>query len=152
LFCYPLHASAATDREIDMVLSAAECHFKAMKRRAYPEIWELLTVRSKNTIIREVRKSSRDVYSEEQVATDFTIGGIIARSYWNAFLNVFDPDTVLELSRWEMGRIKGKKAEIFITYKNNTERPAILKMYKEGNRWKVGLVETFWKVKQGKVR
>jgi hypothetical protein len=133
----------ANDREIGRILAAAESHFQAMKRRSYPATWELLTVKSKNTIVREVQKSSKGVYTEEQIATDFALGGIIARSYWNGFLDTFEPETVLEESRWEMGKIKRKKAVIIITYKN-AERPAILKMYKEENRWKVGLVETFW--------
>ncbi len=78
-----------------------------------------------------------------RIATDFSMGGIIARSYWNGFLDNFDPAMVLEESRWEMGKIKGKQAEIIITYQS-AERPAILRMYKEDDRWKVGLVETFW--------
>ena len=133
----------ANDREIGRILAAAESHFQAMERMSYPAIWGLLTVRSKKTIISEVQKSSKGVYTEEQIATDFSMGGIIARSYWNGFLDNFDPAMVLEESRWEMGKIKGKQAEIIITYQS-AERPAILRMYKEDDMWKVGLVETFW--------
>jgi hypothetical protein len=133
----------ANDSEIGKILAAAESHFQAMERMSYPAIWGLLTVRSKKTIIREVQKNSKGVYTEEQIATDFSMGGIIARSYWNGFLDTFDPEMVLEESRWEMGKIKGKQAEIIITYQS-AERPAILRMYKEDDRWKVGLVETFW--------
>ncbi|MCP3676908.1 MAG: hypothetical protein GY721_04780 [Deltaproteobacteria bacterium] len=134
----------ANDREIGRILAAAESHFQAMERMLYPAIWGLLTERSKNTIIREVQKNSNGVYTEEQIATDLTMGGIIARSYWHGFLDTFEPEMVLEESRWEMGKIKGHKAEIIITYSKNAGRPAILRMYKEDDRWKVGLVETFW--------
>jgi hypothetical protein len=42
-----------------------------------------------------------------------------------------------------MGFLRKDKAEIIITY-NKSRRPATLKMHKEKNTWKVGLVETFW--------
>jgi hypothetical protein len=50
---------------------------------------------------------------------------------------------VLEQSRWEMGFIKKNEAEIILMYKKS-DRPTRLKMFKENDVWKVGLVETFW--------
>jgi len=44
---------------------------------------------------------------------------------------------------WEIGFIKENKAEIIIKQKKS-EEPARLKLFKENNKWKVGLVETFW--------
>jgi len=50
---------------------------------------------------------------------------------------------ILENSRWEIAFIKEDKAEIIITYKKSAE-PARLKIFREDNTWKIGLVETFW--------
>ena len=78
----------------------------------------------------------------QQIETDFSIGGLIAKSYWDEYLFYFDPDTVLEQSKWEMGSIGKQQAEIILQYKK-AEQPARLKMFKEENQWKVGLIETF---------
>ena len=66
----------------------------------------------------------------------------MAKAYWNSYLNAFDPNTLLEQSKWEMGAMKKDKAEISILYKKST-KPAVLLLYMEGNVWKVGLEETF---------
>lgn len=50
---------------------------------------------------------------------------------------------VLNHCSWEIKSIKEKKAIIKLTYEKS-ERPALLKMFKEKGKWKVGLVETFW--------
>jgi hypothetical protein len=41
-----------------------------------------------------------------------------------------------------MGEIEKDKAEIILQYRKS-EKPAILKMFKEDNEWKVGLDESF---------
>ena len=129
------------------ILLSAESLFKAMKKKDYPEIWSFLTQKSKNTIVDDVYKAfikrGNNKYSNGQIANDFLTGGTIAKSYWDAFLENFNPDTVLEESRWEMGFIKNAESEILITYKKS-EMPARLIMFKEDNVWKVGFVETFW--------
>jgi len=66
----------------------------------------------------------------------------LAKAYWNSYLNAFDPDSVLEQSKWGMGAIKKDKAEINILYKKSA-KPAVLLIYMEGNVWEVGLEETF---------
>ena len=66
----------------------------------------------------------------------------MAKAYWNSYLNAFDPDCVLEQSKWDIGAIKKDKAEINILYKKS-EKPAVLLIYMEGNVWEVGLEETF---------
>ena len=55
---------------------------------------------------------------------------------------MFNPDFVLEESKWEMGKIEKDKAEIIIRYRKS-EGPATLKMFKEEGKWVVGLEETF---------
>jgi len=79
----------------------------------------------------------------DAVRIDFVEGGSIAREYWDAFLRNFDPDAVLEHSRWEIGSVGKDRAEILLTHRG-AERPAVLKMFLEGGGWKAGLVETFW--------
>jgi hypothetical protein len=146
-FCFSAASLAAEDPEDeqDKVLSSAEFLFKAMKEKNYPAIWSSLTASSKKDIVDTVYKAaakSETEYSREQISIDFGIGGLIAKTYWASYLTAFDPDTVLEQSRWNIGFIKKEKAEINIQYKK-AEKPAILKMYKEEGTWKVGLEETF---------
>ncbi len=66
----------------------------------------------------------------------------MAKAYWNSYLNAFDPDRVLEQSKWDIGAMKKDKAEINILYKKSA-KPAVLLIYMEGNVWEVGLEETF---------
>jgi hypothetical protein len=66
----------------------------------------------------------------------------LAKAYWNSYLNAFDPDRVLEQSKWDIGAMKKDKAEINILYKKSA-KPAVLLIYMEGNVWEVGLEETF---------
>ena len=135
------------DRTLGDILSSAESCFKAMKTRDYQGIWKTLSAASRNTIIDETRKSiaraGGNELPKEEVRRDFDEGGPIARGYWYGFLAHFNPDLVLEQSRWEKGSIGSDRAEILITYKK-AENPAILKLFREDGGWKVGLVETFW--------
>lgn len=131
--------------ELDKVFSSAEIMFKAMKERNCPAIWASLTKESKKSIVDNVYKAtvkSGNEYSKEQINIDFEIGGLIAKTYWKSYLAEFDPDMILEQSKWEIGFIKSEKAEIKIQHKK-AEKPAILKMYKEDGIWKTGLEETF---------
>lgn len=138
-------AAEDPEDEQNKVLSSAEFLFKAMKEKNYPAIWSSLTASSKKDIVDTVYKAAvKDgtEYSKEQINIDFGIGGLIAKTYWASYLTAFDPATVLEQSRWNIGFIKNEKAEINIQYKK-AEKPAILKMYREEGTWKVGLEETF---------
>jgi hypothetical protein len=143
---FPLAAAAdSMDQEWDSILHSAESLFKAMKGRQYPAIWASLSAVSKKGIVDSVYKASLKsgvAYSKEQIGTDFAIGGLVSRSYWNSYLNEFDPDMVLEESKWSTGFVRNGKAEIKIQYKKS-EKPALLQMFKEDRAWKVGLEETF---------
>jgi len=135
----------AADRNVEEgnILSSAESLFISMKDRNYPAIWDLLSVKSRDIIVSDVygecRKSG---CRKEEIARDFTTGGPTAKSYWDSYLAEFDPDMVLEHSRWEMGAIKDKNAQINLYYKKS-KNPAVLQMYKEEGTWRVGLEETF---------
>lgn len=117
-----------------------------MKARDYPAIWGLLSSKSREAIVSSVVKESGRIgegpVDAAEIARDFAGGGAIARAYWEGYLREFDPETALRESRWEMGEITGDTAEIRITYKRS-ERPAVLRMFREGGIWKVGLTETF---------
>lgn len=121
-----------------------------MKNKDFRGIWETLSAASRQTIVDETRKSIRraggEDLSKEDVRRDFDDGGPIAREYWSGFLRHFDPDLVLEQSRWEKVAIDKDRAEIHIIYKT-AEKPALLKLYREEGSWRVGLVETFWGTK-----
>jgi hypothetical protein len=135
----------AADGDIDKVLFSAESLFKALKGKNYTEVWKFLTVKSKSIIVDDVSREAKKLggkVSRGQLSDDFASGGPIATAYWNSFVETFDPDVVLEHSKWKLTVVKDEYAEINILYKK-AEKPAILKVFKEDSMWKVGLEETF---------
>lgn len=140
-------AGAQTDgRETDAVLAAAETFFVKLKSKEYKTVWEFLTEKSQETIVRDTYKSfSKTVvkHSREEIAADFRRGEGVAGEYWQGYLSVFDPDLALNQSAWSIGMLRKERAEIRLLYKKAKE-PAVLRMFREKGRWKVGLVETFW--------
>ncbi|MBW6504743.1 hypothetical protein K0B90_10795 [bacterium] len=137
-----------------------------MKSRDYPAIFAALSTKSRETIVAETTAALAAAVKQappgaptaagtpsslekmpapgpEAVRTDFTVGGPIARDYWDAFLRRFDPDVALEYSRWEIGSVGKDRAEILLT-RHGADRPARLNMFLEAGGWKAGLVETFW--------
>ena len=133
------------DNEVIPTLEATESLFKAMKERNYQRIWSLITEKSHQIIIDDVRKAIAKTGTDmavDSLQTDFASGGRYAREYWEAYLRVFDPDIVLGQSKWEMGKVGKNEREIILRYRKS-DQPAILKIYKEENSWKVGLEETF---------
>lgn len=136
----------ATDSDMEAVLTSAEGLFKAMQQKNYVKIWAGLSAKSHETIVGDTwkaLKSSPGTYTEALVADDFNRGDVLARAYWDAYLQNFDPVMILDDSKWEMASLKDDRAEITITYKK-AAKPAILHMVKEGGVWKVGLTESFW--------
>ena len=146
-----LPVCAQTGKEEDKILEAAETGFKAMKQKDYVSIWNALSAKSQAIIVGDVVKRAAHAYSKKQIETDFSVGGLIAKSYWDEYLFYFDPDTVLQESRWEMGPISKQQAEIILQYRK-AEQPARLKMFKEQDQWKVGLIETFGTERRDKPR
>ena len=148
LFSSDLHSS---EYEVENeALTAAEEFFIALKEKRFADVWESLTVKSRDTIINEVsneinKKEAR--IGKEVVKEDFYKNGELSRLYWNSFLKNFDPDIVLERSVWAIGKIKGDTATIVLKYKES-EYNSELKLYKEDGRWHVGLVESFWIMKR----
>jgi hypothetical protein len=145
-----LPASAASIEDhpaVPEILSRAESLFQRMKAREYPAIFAVLSAKSRETIVAQTSASlaaaEAAVSGREAVRSDFIKGGPIAREYWDAFLRNFDPDSVLEHSRWEIGSVGKDRAEILLTH-HGADHPAVLKMFLEEGGWNVGLVETFW--------
>jgi hypothetical protein len=142
----PFLFAGNNDNETDKILFSAESLFKTMKEKNYPKIWTFLSAKSKNIIIDDVEKAEKKIsskYTKEDIGKDFNGGGLLAGSYWDSYLENFNPDWVLEESGWEMGKIQKEQAEVIIRYKKS-EGPTMLKMFKEQGRWVVGLRET-WK-------
>ncbi|MCX8022568.1 MAG: hypothetical protein N2745_07335 [Syntrophorhabdaceae bacterium] len=143
----PIYLFGQTQQDIENILNSAEGLFKSMKVKNYKEIWNHLSERSKKTIIsdvyKELSKKERDKYTEERIREDFERCGTICNSYWNVFLMNFDPDLALEQSTWKIGSIKKDSAEVILKHKTSP-KPAIIKMYRENERWRVGLTESFW--------
>jgi hypothetical protein len=141
------------NRAIDAILDSAEALFKAMKVRDYKGIWSRLSEKSRAAIVNDSRKAiaaqapADHGYSKEVLERDFTSGGPIARYYWGAYLRNFNPDWLLEQSRWQMGEITTNDAKVLIQYRRG-EGPVHLKMIREDGKWKVGLMETFRPSKQ----
>ncbi|HPD57649.1 MAG TPA: hypothetical protein PKW17_10455 [Smithellaceae bacterium] len=131
--------------EADKILFAAENVFLQMKNKDYRAIWDGLSTKTKNIIVSDVYKASKKMNiaaNKDELEKDFGLGGPNAKAYWDSYLQYFDPVLVLEKCKWGMGKIKKDTAEIYVLSKD-AERPALLKMYKENNLWKLGLEESF---------
>ena len=135
----------AINPEQDAILAAAEDIFNFMKNKEYVSIWNLLSMKSKESIVDSVYKESKKLgteYNKDDLMKDFSSGGANAQAYWNSFLNVFNPSMALDECLWRMGAIEKDYAEVIMLHKKS-KNPALVKMYKENNGWKVGLEESF---------
>ncbi len=129
----------------EQILSAAENYFVHLKNKNYAAVWNSLSAKSRAKVISDVRKENKKAgveSSDEALANDFAAGGAMAKAYWDGYLFVFNPDIVLKECKWEMGKVGSGEAEIVLQYKKS-EKPAVLKLYKENNAWKFGLDESF---------
>lgn len=133
-------------KDADEVLRSAESMFRAMKERRYAAIWTALSARSQAAIVddtvRAIADSGDTTATPQAVRKEFETSGPLAREYWNGYLAQFDPVLALEGSRWEEVALGKERAEIRIVYAR-AKGPAILQLFREEGRWKVGLVETF---------
>ncbi|MCE5265735.1 MAG: hypothetical protein LLG97_19680 [Deltaproteobacteria bacterium] len=146
LLAFPAVIAAADDpKETAEILDAAEAVFQKMAAGDFPALWRGLTSETQRNIIRNVRKAEGKIghdYTEEQIRHAFQNGEPLAREYWKAYLTWFDPKTVLKESQWSMGKVNRGRAEIILRY-HKSDHDALLKMFREEGRWKVGLDETF---------
>ncbi|MBI5740366.1 MAG: hypothetical protein HZA16_06560 [Nitrospirae bacterium] len=130
----------------DAILESSERFFISLKKNDFNTAWNLLSLKSRETIISDIIRATRKAgggTNKDDIIKDFENSGVISTSYWNAFLNTFNPDMILEECKWEMGVIDKQKAEIIITHRKASD-PVTLKVLREDGVWRVGLVETFW--------
>ena len=129
------------------MIGTCEEFFQGLKAKRFQQVWETLSSKSKTKITKEVvdavKKASGGPITQQDILKDFETGGPYSKAYWEAYVANFDPDMALKESKWEIGKVKDNYAEVILRYKT-AERPAILKLYKEGGEWRFGLVETFW--------
>jgi len=138
--------------DMDVMLKSAESVFKAMQARQYTQIWQKLTQKSRQTVVKDTFKAikaNQGNASEDRIERGFIVGDELSKAYWDSFLKNFDPVLILDQSVWEIESVKNDHASIKMTFRK-AQRPAILKMYKEEGVWKVGLTESFWASKPRK--
>lgn len=141
-----LSAEEDINDTIDIMLAQAEDFFTSLHQGRYEAAWYLLSEESRETIIDDVYQTYQKMGGEIQrtaIAQDFERSGIIFQNYWKAFVKSVDIRRVLDDSRWQAGVMEQHKADIIISHKDSPN-PLKLKMVKEHDVWKVGLVETFW--------
>jgi hypothetical protein len=140
---------AITEQEKIDLFAAVEDFFVNLKERNYSKVWESLSSKSQKVIAEDVLKAEKKAGNNvtiEKIFEDFRQGKGFAKDYWDSFLVYFNPDIVLKDSFWEVGKVEKEYAEVLVRYKKS-EKPTILKLYKEKDLWKFGLVESFWVIK-----
>jgi len=150
VFVLLFSANFASAQKIDpaqqeQILSAAENYFIHLKNKNYAAVWSVLSAKSQAKIIGDVRKENKKAgveTNDQALASDFAAGGVMAKAYWDNYLFVFNPDIALKECKWEIGKVGSGEAEIVLQYKKS-EKPAVLKLFKEDNAWKLGLDESF---------
>lgn len=135
-----LLAYADNNETETLILSSAEGFFTSLKERDFKAAWNLLSEKSRKTIVDEEYGILKGKINKEDLIKDFTSGGERFLYYWSTYIEEFDPDLVLKKAVWKMGEIKGHNAVIILHVQGDAE----LRMFKEGGRWKFGLVESFW--------
>ena len=137
-----LHA----DKTEDEILGVTEGFFIALKEKRFADAWDLLTAKSKDTIIDEVYRGinkTNTKIGKEVVKEEFDKKGELFKIFWDTFIKKFDADTVLEQSVWNVGKIKSDRAVLILRYKRS-EYDSELQIYNEGGKWRFGLVESYW--------
>lgn len=150
VFALLFPANFASAQKIDpaqqeQVLSAAENYFVHLKNKNYAAVWSALSAKSQAKIISDVRKENKKAgveANDQALASDFAVGGAMAKAYWDGYLFVFNPDIALKECKWEIGKVGSGEAEVILQYKKS-EKPAVLKLYRENNVWKFGMDESF---------
>lgn len=130
----------------EAILTATENLFQSMKARDYIAVWKCISFKTRESIVNDIRKAikkkSGPEIQKDELRKDLSSGGAIAKEYWDSYLHVFDPDIVLQQCKWDIGKIEKDYAEVILQYKKS-DKPAVLKIYREENAWRVGLEESF---------
>lgn len=134
------------DPEVVDLFMAARAFFKTIESKDYSGVWESITAESRDKIIDAIykeQKNTGEFSTRETIRSDFDRCGPVCNSFWNAYFMAFDPESALKVSRWDLGYIKKRKAEIWITHLR-ADRPAKVKLFREEGKWKIGVMESFW--------
>lgn len=136
---------ASTAQDSNSIIEVAETFFTSLQRKDFQKVWDCLTEKSKNRLIADILKYYKDSNFDlrSTLESEFKTGSGASIQFWENYIFNFDPNMALKESKWEIGKITGGYGELLLTHKNS-QRPAILRFYKEANQWKFGLVESFW--------
>ncbi len=127
------------------VISPAYSFFVNVDNNNYKKAWSYLTAMSKKSIVLNIEnayKKDKISINPSKIDKSMKSGGRIAKAYWRGFLKSFNPRIVLKYSKWKIKFIHSNAAEIQINYKYS-KQAAFFKLFKENNKWKFGLVESF---------
>ena len=134
------------DPEVVALFMAAREFFQTIESKDYSGVWERITAESREKIIDAIYKEQKNTGESSTrgiIRSDFNRCGPVCESFWKAYFKAFDPDSTLKQSRWDLGYIKKRKAEIWITHMR-ADRPAKVKLFREEGTWKIGVMESFW--------
>jgi hypothetical protein len=139
--CYAYQENSKT-----AVITPVYSFFSQLNNHSYSKAWSYLTSESQKDIVQSIQNSCKKDnvnISRKKISKDMKSGGGIARAYWSGYLKSFNPKIVLKYSKWKVKSIESDTAEIQINY-IYSKQTAFLKVFKEKNKWKFGLTESFW--------
>ncbi len=144
--CQAAQKMRVSPDEQNSILSAAEKPFIHMNEKRYRDVWEGISRKSKDAIVRDVLKACNVFHVTCDSATkfheDFANAGPSAIVYWENYLAAFDPNSLIKESRWVMGKVGDEEADIVVRFRGSNG-DAVLKVVKENGVWKMGLEESF---------
>lgn len=146
-FLLIIQFSSASADDQSSALENADRFFSLLEKKQFDQAWFILSGDSREKIISDVVASYKDsnLKAPDKVTLNknFESCADICTAYWNGFLVNFRPEEVLLNSEWSISVVKKNYIEIQLINKK-AAKPAILKMFKENNDWKLGLTESFW--------
>ncbi|NPU84341.1 MAG: hypothetical protein HPY65_07615 [Syntrophaceae bacterium] len=143
--CQTVQMTRLSLDEQGTILSAAERTFILMNEKRYGNVWESISEKSKDAIVRDVLKACKAFHvtcDGKKLQEDFATGGPDATAYWHNYLETFEPDSILIESIWKMGKAGAEEADILLRHKDSS-RDVVLKVVKENGAWRTGLEESF---------
>ncbi|MGV8080481.1 MAG: hypothetical protein AB2L22_10570 [Syntrophales bacterium] len=143
--CQTLQKRQVSPEEEHAILSAAEKTFLCLNEKRYRDVWESISRKSRDAVIRDVLDACEAFHircDEMKIRESFARGGPDALIYWENFLSAFDPNSVIRESRWMMGKSGAEEADIAVLHRDS-DREAVFRVVKEDGVWKMGLEESF---------
>lgn len=110
--------------------------FRALQMNDYAQAWENLTERSQTSIVRILANSWKS-HSLEELSEMFAQGQAVAKTYWEQFCQSLELQTWLSQSYQQLG---ASGSEVIV---KTSPAGVHLLVYKQGEQWKFGYIETF---------